>query len=60
MEDAMKNGSCGTSLDGTAAMDVDDVTFLVKRLEDINVMKTTNYGSSFALEIGCYGRRWVG
>ena len=34
--------------------------FLAKQLEDDNVMKTMNYGSSFALEISYYGWRWVG
>ena len=48
MEDTLMGSSCGASMDGTVAMDVDDVTFLVKRLEGVNVMKTTNYGSSFA------------
>ena len=47
-------------MDGTTVMDVDGVTFLTKQLEDVNVMKTTNFGSSFALGIGCCGRRWVG
>ena len=54
MEDAMKSSSCDASTDGTAAMDVDDVMFLEKRLEGVKVMKTTNYGSSFALEISCW------
>ena len=49
MEDAMKGSSCSASTEGTAAMDVDGVTFLAKRLEDVNVMKTTCCGSSFAL-----------
>ena len=60
MEDAMKSSSCGASTDGTAAMVMDGVTFLVERLEDVDVMKTTNYRSSFALEKSCYGQRWVG
>ena len=34
--------------------------FLVRQLDDVAKMKTTNYGSSFALEIGCCGQRWVG
>ena len=42
MEDALKGSSCGTSMDGTTAMDVDGVTFLAKRLEDVDVMKTTS------------------
>ena len=48
MKDLMKSNSCDASMDGTAAMDVDGVTFLAKRLEDVDVMKTTNYGSFFA------------
>ena len=60
MEYAMKNSSCGASSDGTTIMDMDGVTFLRKRLEDINVVKTMNFGSSFVLEIGSCGWRWVG
>ena len=60
MEDTMKSSSCGASTDGMAVMVVDSITFLAKRLKDVDVMKTTNYGLSFALEIGCCGRRWVG
>ena len=60
MEVAMKSSSSGASMDGTATMDVNGVTFLMRQLEGVNVMKTTNYGSSFALEIGYYGRKWVG
>ena len=51
----MKSSSCDASTDGIAIMDVDGVTFLMKRLEDVNVVKTTNFGSSFALEIGRCG-----
>ena len=58
MEDVMKSNFNGASTDGTAAMDVDGVMFLVKRQEDVDAMKTTSYGSSFMLEIGCCGRRW--
>ena len=59
MEDALKGSSSGASTDGTTAMDVDDVTFLLKRLEDVDATKTVCCGSSFVLEISCYGRRWV-
>ena len=48
MEDVMKSSSCGVFTDGTVAMEVDSVAFLAKQLEDVDVMKTTNYGSSFA------------
>ena len=60
MEDAMKSSSCGASTDGTAVMDMDSVTFLVKQLEDVDAVKTTCCGWSFALELSCCGRRWVG
>ena len=59
MEGVEKSSSCGASTDGTAAMDVDGVTFVAKRLEDVDVVKTTCCGSSFALEISYYRRRWV-
>ena len=57
MEDAMKSSSSRTSIDGIATMDVDGVTFLVRWLEDVDVMKTTSYGSFFELGIGCCGWR---
>ena len=44
MGDAMKSSSCGASTDGITIMDMDGVTFLRKRLEDINVVKTMNFG----------------
>ena len=40
MEDTMKSSSCGASMDGIAEMDVDDITFLAKRLEDEGEKKT--------------------
>ena len=47
MEDALKGSSCGASTDGTTAMDVDGVAFLVKQLKDVDATKTTCCGSSF-------------
>ena len=41
MKDALKGSSYGVSTDGTAAMDVDGVTFLAKQLEDVDATKTT-------------------
>ena len=55
MEGTMKCSSCGASMDGTTAMDVDGITFLAKPVEDVEAMKTACCGSSFALEISCCG-----
>ena len=54
MKNALRGSFCGTSLDGTATMDMDGVTFLVKRLKDVDVTKTTCCGSSFVLEISYF------
>ena len=56
MEGAEKCNFGSASTDGTVAMNIDGVMFLMKRLEDVDVMKTTNYGSSFVLEKSFCGR----
>ena len=60
MEDALTGSSCGASADGIVVMDVDGVTFLMKRLEDVDAMKKKCCGLSFVLELSYCGQRWVG